>query len=430
MRIQKGIYYQKKPFHTPSDNDQPSNDSFAILFLRISNNATAYHVSEALNSLWEMYKDLEKGNVPHLPGCHVPSGGLSVLMAFGPSIFNIPAVTRNIPRDFKDKQFLEPVAGGPILEGSGIKYANDLHENLGNTEHIVFQFISRTQLATNRAVVETWKHLSNIESSKRILNFKTFFTGFQRDDGRSWLGFHDQVSNMPNPKERKNAIVIDIVKNDLVHRDFWTAGGTYLAFLRTEIDLNIWEKIERKQQEIIVGREKMTGIPLVGVDKQGNPITREECLPASEIRTFDKRFHNHPDYFKKPKISNKIKAMIDVDASSRILSQSHIGRTRHIDHIGNENPTSRRIFRQGFEFVEPLYDNSNRQLRVGLNFVSFQNNPSRLFFILTDPNWLGKTNFGGTEHVQGMKDFLSVLAAGVFFVPPIKKPFPGAEIFI
>ena len=149
MKIQKGIFYQKKPFHTSFDNDQPSNDCFAILFLRISNNATAYHVSEALNSLWEMYKDFKKGNVRHLPGCPVPSGDLSVLMAFGPSIFNIPAVTRNIPRDFKDKQFLKPVAGGPILEGSGIKYAHDLHENLGTTEHIAFQFISRTQLAAN-----------------------------------------------------------------------------------------------------------------------------------------------------------------------------------------------------------------------------------------------------------------------------------------
>ena len=97
---------------------------------------------------------------------------------------------------------------------------------------------------------------------------------------------------------------------------------------------------------------------------------------------------------------------------------------------GTENPTSRRIFRQGFEFVEPLYDNSSRQLRVGLNFISFQNNPGRLFFILTDPNWLGKTNFAGLEHIQGMKDFLSVFARRcIFYVPPIEKPFPGASIF-
>ncbi|HKG87052.1 MAG TPA: hypothetical protein VKA95_01910, partial [Nitrososphaeraceae archaeon] len=92
--------------------------------------------------------------------------------------------------------------------------------------------------------------------------------------------------------------------------------------------------------------------------------------------------------------------------------------------------TSRRIFRQSFEFLEPL-DNPVKPFRAGLNFVSFQNDPGRLFFILTDPNWLGNTNFGGDpDDKQGMDKFLSVLAAGVFFVPPVEKPFPGASILI
>jgi Dyp-type peroxidase family len=428
-KLQKGIYYQKKLFQTTSDSNYPSNDCFAIIFLRISNGVTAYEVKESLNNLWKMYEDLGKGKVRHLPNCLVPSGDLSVLIGYGPNVFSIPEVTRKIPRDFKDKQFLTAVAGGPIVEGSGIRYANDLHQNLGATEHIVVQCTSKTQLATYRAVVETWKNLSNIDSSKRILNFTTFFTGFQRDDGRSWLGFHDEVSNMRDLKERKKVIAIGTISNDLLHRDFWTAGGTYMAYLRIEIDLGIWEKIGRKQQEIIVGRDKLTGIPLMGIDKEGNPVIRNGCLTASQIRYFDKRFHDHPDYFHKPKVSERMKAMIDENASIRFLSQSHIGRTRHIDHIDSGNPTSRRIFRQGFEFIEPLYNNPSRQFRAGLNFISFQNDPSRLFFILTDPNWLGKTNFGGTGDIQEMTNFLSALAVGIFFIPPIEKPFPGASIF-
>lgn len=429
-KLQKGIFYKKRPLQASYKNTHQSNDCFAIIFLRISKGATGYQVRDSLHDLWKIYEDLEKGRLPHIPNSLIPSGELSVLVGYGPNLFNIPGLTRKIPRDFKGKQFLTPVAGGPILEGSGIQYAHELHENLGVTEHIVVQFISRTQLATYRAVVETYKYLSNIDLSKRILNFTTFFTGFQRDDGRSWLGFHDEVSNMRNPKERKKAIAIDSMNNDLLHRDFWTQGGTYMAYLRTEIDLGIWEKIERKEQEMIIGRDKLTGIPLIGIDKEGNPVGREECPPASEIRCFDKKFYDHPDYFQKPKVSERTKAMIDVDASIRILSQSHIGRTRHIDHIQSGNLSSRRIFRQGFEFVEPLYNNPRKPCRVGLNFVSFQNDPARLFFILTDPNWLGKTNFGGTGHIQKMKDFLSVLAAGIFLVPPIEKPFPGASIFL
>jgi hypothetical protein len=44
---------------------------------------------------------------------------------------------------------------------------------------------------------------------------------------------------------------------------------------------------------------------------------------------------------------------------------------------------------------------------------------------------MGNANFGGDpDNKQGMDRFLSVLAAGVFFVPPVEKPFPGASILI
>ena len=124
-----------------------------------------------------------------------------------------------------------------------------------------------------------------------------------------------------------------------------------------------------------------------------------------------------------------MKTKIDTNNSIRLLSQSHIGRTRHIDQIKSEDPASRRIFRQGFEFIEPSYHDPSKPLRLGLNFISFQNDPTRLLFILTDPNWLGNSNFAGTGNIPGMKDFLSVQACGIFFVPPNETPFPGASIF-
>jgi deferrochelatase/peroxidase EfeB len=376
-----------------------------------------------------MYLNLRKGIVNDLHGHRVPSGDLSVLLGYGPKIFKIPDIANKIPRDFREKQFLEPIPGEPILEGSGIRYGYDLPRNLGLTADLVVQFISKSQLATYRAVMETWKYLARIQLSRRVLNLMTFFTGFQRDDCRSWLGFHDEVSNMATPRERKKAIIINRTNNNLLPQDYWTEGGTYLAFLRTEVNIASWEKIERCKQEIVIGRDKLTGVPLIGVDKNGNPLKQNGCPPFSEIRSFDKRFHEHPDYFRKPSVTHGMDSIVDVDASIRLLSQSHIGRTRHIDHIKSEDPASRRIFRQGFEFIEPLYHDRTRPLRLGLNFISFQNDPTRLMFILTDPNWLGNSNFGGTGHIQGLTDILSVLACGIFFVPPSEKPFPGVSIF-
>jgi deferrochelatase/peroxidase EfeB len=225
------------------------------------------------------------------------------------------------------------------------------------------------------------------------VNFTTFFTGFQRDDGRSWLGFHDEIANMKNSRERKKAITIDISHNNLVPQDYWTAGGTYLAFLRIEINLPTWEQIERRDQEILIGRKKLTGIPIVAIDKDGNPISRHGCPTYSEIRSFDKRFHEHPNYFQKPSVNNSQTSKIDISESIRLLSQSHVGRTRHTDNIKSEDPASRRIYRQGFEFLEPANFDGSTPLKLGLNFVSFQNDPTRLLFILTDPDWLGDSNF-------------------------------------
>ena len=235
---------------------------------------------------------------------------------------------------------------------------------------------------------------------------------------------------MKSDKEREKAIVINQLSNNLKPEDFWTKYGTYLAFLRIGIDLDIWQKIERKQQELLVGRDKLTGSPLVGVDKKGNPIIKGGCPTRLRTNADYTRIRDHSDFFKEPDVSGKVRAMLDVNATFKILNQSHIGRTRHIDGISSKEPTSRRIFRQGFEFLEPL-DNPLRPFRAGLNFVSFQNDPSRLFFILTDPNWLGNTNFGGDpEDKQGMDKLLSVLASRVFFVPPVEKPFPGASILM
>jgi Dyp-type peroxidase family len=428
-RLQDGIYYRKRQLNELGrDNSNFRNDCFAIAFLRISDGLTSSEIGEYLEGLWRMYLDLKKGVVTDLKGHPVPSGDLSVLLAYGPTIFNIPGIAKKIPRDLRE-QFREPVSGEPILDGSGINYSIDTPRNLGITEHIAVQFISKSQLATYRAVVETWKYVAMTTPPKRGIALSTFFTGFQRDDSRSWLGFHDEISNMKNASERKKAIVIDKAKNYLVHQDFWTAGGTYLAFLRIGINLRKWEQIKRCDQELLIGRDKLDGIPLVGVDRKGNPIRKPGCPPFSQVRFYDKRFHEHPNYFQRPSVGSSMKTEIDMDNSINLLSQSHIGRTRHKDQIKSDDPASRRIFRQGFEFIEPLYHDSSNPIRLGLNFISFQNDPTRLLFILTDPNWLGTSNFGGQGDNLAMKDFLSVQASGIFFVPPKEMPFPGASIF-
>ena len=39
-----------------------------------------------------------------------------------------------------------------------------------------------------------------MDGSSASMGMRSFFTGFNRPDGRSWLGFHDGVSNIRTQK--------------------------------------------------------------------------------------------------------------------------------------------------------------------------------------------------------------------------------------
>ena len=144
VKLQEGIKYYEKPFHSNSlskpYHSLHRNECFAMLFLRVDKDSESIDVHDSLKELWEMYCELKKGKVRDLPGQHVPTGGLSSLVGYGPNIFTTRGIRKRIPRDFIDRQFLSPSPGRPILEGSGIKYIDDTPENLGKTEDIVVQF--------------------------------------------------------------------------------------------------------------------------------------------------------------------------------------------------------------------------------------------------------------------------------------------------
>lgn len=419
-KVQEGIFYDKM-----REFKNHGNNSYAIVFLKIRDGSEGNQVALELSNIWQVYQKLKKGKVANLDQCTIPNHGLSALIGYGPEVFKIHGITKTIPKDFAGMQFLPSIAGKPILDGCGINYSEQSCQNLGFSEHVAIQFISGTQLGSYRAIVETWQHLNHEPKDDHCLQLTKFFTGFQRDDGRSWLGFHDEVSNMKDEKERWDAIFIDRASNQLQPDDFWTEGGTYMGFLRIGIEIEAWNQIGIKDQELIIGRDKRTGSPIIGVDEKGDAIKVESYDEVGPAEFYDTKYHEHPDYLNTSKISNT--EGIDIEKSRNVLIQSHIGRTRHISNLPSKDPTSRRIYRQGFEFIEPV-SNEKKPFRLGLNFISFQNDPKRLTFILTDPRWMGKSNIGGPRGLFNNKIF-SVLSSGMFFVPVTEEPFPGYSLF-
>lgn len=386
MSLQEGIY------HAPG---QRPGRFFALLFLRAAPDAGAAHVAAALADLWAMYGDLKAGRLRDLEGVQLPGAeqdAMTVLLGFGRNAFELGGVALPRPRGLGDEYLFrsaEPGGGGPLLRGSGLAYAPDVTANMA-TEHVCVQVIAESKLATDRAVVETWKALA--DGAAPALSLTTFYLGFQRNDGRSWIDFHDGVSNLRS-EDREAVIRIDPGADE-----DWAVGGTYLAFLRLAVDLPAWRRLTRTDQELAVGRDKLGGAPLVGIDDAGAPIAG----PAGA---------REPPEVEDPR-----------------LRASHVQRANHHQRPSSD-PGTRRIFRQGYEFLE--WAPGAPGFRAGLNFVSFQDTPGRVLRMLTAEGWLGGANFGGDERrLPELASLLSVYGAGIYFVAPVAEgggePFPGA----
>jgi deferrochelatase/peroxidase EfeB len=400
--LQEGIYYQ--PGARPGL-------FFTIAFLGLVDGATAQQVRDELQKLWTLYQGLKHGSSPDCPDNPVPSGNLTTMVAYGPNLFEVKG-TATIPDELGPKsRFLSPqsIGGGPLLTGSGLAYSPDVSRNTA-TEAVAVQFIADTQLAAYRAVMETWAFFARSPSNASPgLRFNGFFDGFSRDDGRSWIGFHDGISNMRSGLERENAIRIKTGPN---------VNGSTLCFLRLEVDLPAWHQRSREEQELLVGRDKFSGCPFSHQDAQGKPVVADGCpLPGTrEILQPGNENYRMPS---------------SVPPVAVAVRQSHVQRANLAHRTDTDVSQSLRIFRQGYEFMEALPIPPG--FRAGLNFVSFQDTPSRLISILTRQDWMGGANFGGdiTQALPGMSSLLKVRAAGIYMVPALDDslPFPGAEFF-
>jgi Dyp-type peroxidase family len=395
--LQEGIY------HAPG---RRPGRFFALLFLRARDGADAVQVAASLGDLWAMYQGLKAGRVRDLDGVALPAAedATTVLLGFGRNAFELDAVAAPRPRGLADEYLFRSAAaqgGGALLRGSGLSYAADVRANMA-TEAFCVQVIAETKLAVDRAVVETWKAIA--DEAEPALALTTFYLGHQRNDRRSWIDFHDGLSNLRS-EDREGVIAIGPGTDEP-----WVTGGSYLAFLRLAVDLAGWRRLERTAQELAVGRDKISGCPIVAT-QDGAPRTDPGC-PVAGTQIWERP--NDAPFAEPPEVS---------DPAAR---SSHVQRANH--HIRPASDSgSRRIFRQGYEFLE--WAGEAPGFRAGLNFVSFQDTPARILKMLTAGGWLGSTNFGGDEDAHPeLAGLLSVYGAGIYVVPPVVdgEPFPGA----
>lgn len=401
--LQEGIYFRH--------GERPGN-CWRLLMLNIADNATPEAARDAIEKVWAMLTRLRQGIVGDLnpaqtrPGdpspLAVPSGDLTCLIGYGARLFNLSAhplpLVRNAPRPPLLTAFRTVSPNTPFRSLNWAPPEDRQHQDTD----IVVQFIANTELAVNRAIVEVAKLISEQSLPLRMV---TFFAGFNRDDRRSWIDFHDGINTM-SPEQRQ--LVIELTDNTDTP---WLLGGTFLAFLRCAVDLSMWRGLPREQQELLVGRDKLTGCPLVSVTTlAGGTQVGEKmagCPMTGTIPTPPPQGYVDP-----------------VTPADPLLRASHIHRANVNRTADPREHSANRVYRQGYEFLECRADG---RLALGLNFVSFQFDPGRVADVLNRvPFWLGPVNFGGDPPSARV---ISLLAGGYYAVPPQGAPFPGAVLF-
>lgn len=187
---------------------------------------------------------------------------------------------------------------------------------------------------------------------------------------RNMLGFKDGTSN---PDGQDSALMNEIVWVQAGHagEPDWTAGGTYQAVRIIHNMVETWDRTSLREQETIIGRDKVTGAPL--------GMTHE---------------HQIPDYAADPK--GKI---IPLDAHMRLANP--------------RTPETRKnlILRRPYDYSRGV--NKAGQLEMGLIFNCFQSD--------LDAGFIAVQNRLNGEPFE---EYIKPLGGGYFFVLP-GAPGPG-----
>lgn len=394
-RLQDGIYWRR---------GERAPASLRLVLIEVAPGAPPDHVRDGLALVVATVDGLRQGDVRDLDGqpertrteTAAMFADLRVLVAFGRRLFDPerhqPPLTTARRPDY--------LAYLPELDGPFPALPWDPGRRQGEAD-ILIQLTADREAATSAAAVEIWQAIVDLGLPFSVAES---FGGFGRADGRGWLGFHDGVNNL-RTDDRPDVMVAGQDAD-------WMAGGTYMAFLRLAVDLAAWRSVPRAQQELLVGRHKLTGVPVTGT--AGGPAgdLRAVTDPAVESAPANSTDRKDP-----PQVTDTV------------VEASHVHRANQ-NRASGSAPGGLRMFRQGYEFLDAVGPDGPS---VGLTFVSFQRDLAAVHHILHLPGWLGDVNFGGRS-APGPGEpaavrFVSVAAGGLYAVPPRGVPFAGAGLF-
>ena len=186
--------------------------------------------------------------------------------------------------------------------------------------------------------------LSRIASSAAALRYaqqgfgRTSSTSRSQGTPRNLMGFKDGTDNI---RAEETGAMNDFVWVQPADQPGWMAGGTYLIARRIRILFDVWDATTFEDQQLVIGREKLTGAPLGG-EREYDPVDLHATAANGEL-------------------------VIPADA--------------HIRLAGPHANQGQRILRRGYSYSEAVEPGSG-QIDAGLFFVAFQRSPTRQFIPL------------------------------------------------
>lgn len=395
-RLQDGIYWQ---------SGRAPGEHLRLLILHVTDDASISTVHECLAALWSLLQGLREGRVPDLaaesPGepadYRVPTGELTALLGFGAALFGRAGQLGLVPSIARPRGVTTLLPLGPQGPFRTLRWDPTVTVNEGEGAFCL-QLIAKTEVAVARAAVAVARHLRKRPGAP--LRAGALYSGFHRDDRRSWIGFHDGLNNIGG--EARAVAMETAAAGDTA----WMDRGTFLTFLKVGVDLDVWDRLPRATQERMVGRTKLAGCPIHGWAADGRP----QVSPG----------HPTDGHVPRPPIADWLDPPRESDEDAL---RSHIHRT-NLNRGDPRDDANNRVFRQGYEFLDWGADGTPR---VGLQFIGYARSPAMVRNVLSTDGWMGDANFGGPADAPSI---LSLLAGGVYAVPAAAKPYPGADLLI
>lgn len=193
-----------------------------------------------------------------LPDMAMPGVSLSVLVGFGPRIFDIPGLEQHRPAGFQE---IPPMAHDQLEEEwSG----GDLLTWISADDFTTVAYVAR-RLTHD---VEPWADVHWTQQG----SWRGIGPGGIPATGRNLFGQKDGTGN---PTDELQAETV-------WSSDGWLAGGTQLVVRRIAMDLPEWDQLTRNQMEQTVGRDLADGAPLSGGD-EFTPMDFEARRPDGEL---------------------------------------------------------------------------------------------------------------------------------------------------